>query len=52
MTYTTVDPKQAIKDMRAGKLVVIGGKTYGFCKDCQSVIRMDKPVFGSLHICK
>lgn len=37
--------------IRPGEVVVVGNKLYGCCADCHSVIRLDKPIFGSLHIC-
>lgn len=27
------------------------GKAYGVCADCKSVVRLNKPLFGSLHVC-
>lgn len=29
----------------------INGKLYDVCGTCGKIIRMDKPIFGSLHIC-
>ena len=27
------------------------GKIYGVCAHCEQLIRIDKPILGSLHIC-
>lgn len=27
------------------------GKLYGICRYCKKVVRIDKPVLGSMHIC-
>ncbi len=35
-----------------GKPVVIEGRIFMLCPDCKKLIRMDKPFFGSLHICE
>lgn len=29
----------------------VGHKLYGVCADCERVIRVDKFLFGSLHVC-
>lgn len=29
----------------------LGGKLYGVCNDCGKVVRLDKPLFGSAHLC-
>lgn len=29
----------------------VGARFYGECPDCCGVVRIDKPVFGSLHLC-
>ncbi len=31
--------------------VDIGGKRYRMCSGCMQVIRVNKPIFGSLHVC-
>ena len=30
---------------------IVGSKLMAVCADCQKIIRMDKPIFGSLHLC-
>lgn len=34
-----------------GKIVDIGGKRYGMCRDCRKVVRLNKPLLGDLHLC-
>lgn len=33
------------------KVIVAGGKIYAVCSMCGRLIRINKPIFGSLHIC-
>lgn len=33
------------------KVATINGKAYAVCRDCGSIVRFDKPLLGSLHIC-
>ena len=42
---------EALENLKRGKLAAIGGKTYEVCKDCRQMIRIDKPLVGSLHFC-
>lgn len=30
---------------------IVGNKLMGVCVDCEKIIRIDKPIFGSMHIC-
>ena len=30
---------------------VIGGKLMAVCRNCGKIIRLDKPLFGSIHVC-
>ncbi len=30
----------------------INGKLYGVCRWCCKIRRLDKPVFGALHLCR
>jgi len=32
-------------------LFKVGSKLYGVCNECSSLVRIDKPIIGSLHIC-
>lgn len=37
--------------LRPGEAVAIGGKIFARCAGCDQVVRVDKPLFGSLHLC-
>jgi len=37
--------------MKPGEIKVINGKIYGMCSQCESIVRIDKPLIGSLHLC-
>ena len=43
-------------DMRAalarGETVAVGGKILVVCRGCMSVIQVNKPIFGSWHLCQ
>ncbi len=30
---------------------MVGKKLMGICSDCGSIVRIDKPIFGSIHLC-
>lgn len=34
-----------------GEAIEVNGRIYAYCRDCSSVIRVDKPIIGSLHYC-
>ena len=34
-----------------GEIVSVGGKLFALCRVCHSIIRIDKPILGSLHFC-
>jgi hypothetical protein len=38
--------------MEPGRLYEIGGKVFSVCAKCKQIVRMDKPILGSLHICE
>lgn len=40
-----------IKDLRKGKLIVTNGKIYGWCEGCDSLVRVNKPILRSIHVC-
>lgn len=40
-----------LSSLRPGEAIVLGGKTYARCADCRKIVRIDKPLFGSLHLC-
>jgi len=33
-------------------MIIAGGKIYDTCGDCGQLVRVNKPLFGSLHICR
>lgn len=37
--------------LRPGQIVVIGTRLYGRCADCGAIVRLNKWVLGSLHVC-
>lgn len=41
----------AMERMRGGEEVFVNGKVYALCPQCRQVIRMNKPLIGSLHLC-
>ncbi len=40
-----------LQRMANGELLDRNGKRYGICRGCRTVIRLDKPIFGSYHFC-
>ena len=38
-------------DLKPGKVMVIGRKAYVACPLCRSIVRINKPLIGDLHIC-
>lgn len=38
-------------NIRPGSIFTVGNKLMGMCRDCEKIVRMDKPIFGSLHVC-
>lgn len=34
-----------------GEIIAVGSKLFGLCRDCGSIVRIDKPVLGSFHLC-
>ena len=37
--------------LRAGEIVRVGNKLYAVCKECGCIVRINKFLFGSLHVC-
>ena len=37
--------------LETSDLIIAGSKIYGTCIYCHSLVRLNKPIFGSLHIC-
>ncbi len=40
-----------LRRLAAGERIDRNGKRYGMCGGCRTVIRLDRPIFGSLHVC-
>ena len=38
--------------MKPGEIVLSGGKLYGLCPKCGKLVRINKPLLGSLHLCE
>lgn len=34
------------------EILKIGRKIYGWCDGCDSLVRLNKPIFGDMHSCK
>jgi len=32
-------------------MIVIDNKIYAQCEDCRKLVRLNKPLFGSMHVC-
>lgn len=43
--------REEIRRMRDGELLDIGERRYALCRNCWQIVRVDKPVLGSLHLC-
>lgn len=37
--------------MQPGLRYIIDGKVWTLCPDCRQIVRVDKPLFGGLHLC-
>lgn len=33
------------------EIIVIDNKLYGICNKCNRLVRINKPIIGSLHLC-
>ena len=51
IAYMRQNPKKMV-DLENGRIVEIMGKHYARCMDCDCIIRVDKPIFGSVHLCE
>lgn len=40
-----------IDELKKGGIVNMSGKHYAICPDCRRLIRVDKPLMGSYHLC-
>ncbi len=38
--------------LASGAFIDRNGKRYAMCHNCRTVIRVDKPIFGSIHVCQ
>jgi len=38
-------------DGTRGNLIIIGDKIYACCALCGELVRVNKPIIGSLHLC-
>lgn len=38
-------------DIKPGQFTTVNGKIYGRCADCKDLVRVDKWLIGSLHLC-
>lgn len=47
---TMIDPHNSAT-WPVGIPVIVGGRQFAICKDCRQVIRLDKPLIGSMHFC-
>lgn len=36
---------------RLGVPFTIGGKVFVMCNKCRKLVRIDKPILGSIHLC-
>ncbi len=43
---------EELKKFLSGKFIDRNGKRYGMCQDCRKIIRLDKVIFGSIHVCE
>lgn len=44
--------EEETKTLTAGRAITRNGKVYAVCAKCHSVIRVDKPLIGSVHFCE
>lgn len=49
----TDSPADSPADSKENKqnLIIAGNKIYAFCGECGSLVRVNKPIVGSLHLC-
>jgi len=38
--------------LQSGKAIVRGHKIYALCESCETVVRINKPLVGSMHVCR
>jgi hypothetical protein len=44
-------PVPMLLELQMGRSLVIGGKVYRVCPGCKSVVQLNKPFLGSVHLC-
>jgi hypothetical protein len=47
----SLSPEQ-VGRLRRGEILLLGAKAFRLCANCLQVIRINKPVVGSFHLCK
>jgi len=51
-TYSYTIHKPELKKRWYSHIWFIGKKIYGLCGKCDKVVRINKPLFGSFHLCR
>ena len=51
VTYLLQNPEKMV-DLKKGRIVEVMGKHYARCMDCDSIVRVDKPFLGDIHLCE
>ena len=46
------DERSILRALRPGEILVTNGKIYERCKRCREIVRMNKWLIGSLHLCE
>ena len=49
--YLQQTPEKMV-ELGKGRIVEVMGKHYARCMDCDSIVRVDKPIFGDIHLCE
>lgn len=44
-------PNADLRKLQQGHALVFAGKIYIACQKCHKVVRLNKPIFGALHVC-
>ena len=51
MTEKSDGDHRYLDRLRLGQEVVVDGRRYARCAACKKVVRVDKLIIGSLHLC-